>query len=136
MSNMQTAGKKNRSTMDNIITINAVIEKQRQSQTNTFFCWCRKMLWQIMTERLPNRNGRDRVQQKWHQNAIQNEQKIRNNSRHKSRPNLKDQYQGNPAVMETMFSWLIMVTHGYFMVMFLYSILMVKNITIVQQKHG
>ena len=27
-----------------------------------------------------------------------------------------------PAVMETMFSWLIMVTHGYFMVMFLYSI--------------
>ena len=38
----------------------------------------------------------------------------------------------NPAVMETMFSWLIMVTHGYFMVMFLYSILMVKNVTIVQ----
>ena len=42
----------------------------------------------------------------------------------------------NPAVMETMFSWLIMVTHGYFMVMFLYSILMVKSVTIVQQKHG
>ena len=41
-----------------------------------------------------------------------------------------------PAVMETMFSWFIMVTHGYFMVMFLYSILMVKNVTIVQQKHG
>ena len=37
-----------------------------------------------------------------------------------------------PAVMETMFSWLIVVTHGYFMVMFLYSILMVKNVTIVQ----
>ena len=42
----------------------------------------------------------------------------------------------HPAVMETMFSWLIMVTHGYFMVMFLYSILMVKNVTIVQWKHG
>ena len=38
--------------------------------------------------------------------------------------------------METMFSWLIIVTHGYFMVTFLYSILMVKNVTIAQRKHG
>ena len=36
MSNMQTAGKKNRSTMDNIIIINAIIEKQRQSHKNTY----------------------------------------------------------------------------------------------------
>ena len=36
----------------------------------------------------------------------------------------------------TMFSWLIMVTHRYFMVMILYSILMVKNVTIVQRKHS
>ena len=36
------------------------------------------------------------------------------------------------AVMETMFSWLSMITHGYFMVMLLGSILMVKNGTIVQ----
>ena len=36
MSNMQTAGKKNRSTMDNIIIINAIIEKQRQSYKNTY----------------------------------------------------------------------------------------------------
>ena len=43
-------------------------------------------------------------------------------------------FNGCPAVMETMFSWLIMVTHGYFM--FLYSILMDKNVIIVQRKHG
>ena len=36
MSNMQTEGKKNRSTMDNIIIINAIIEKQRQSHKNTY----------------------------------------------------------------------------------------------------
>ena len=36
MSNMQTEGKKNRSTMDNIIIINAIIEKQRQSYKNTY----------------------------------------------------------------------------------------------------
>ena len=29
ISNMQTAGKKNRSTIDNLITMNAIIEKQR-----------------------------------------------------------------------------------------------------------
>ena len=37
-----------------------------------------------------------------------------------------------PAVIETMFSWLSMVTHGYFMVMIFDSILMVKNGTTVQ----
>ena len=36
MSNMQNAGKKNRSTMDNIIIINAIIEKQRQSHKKTY----------------------------------------------------------------------------------------------------
>ena len=36
MFNMQTAGKKNRSTVDNIIIINAIIEKQRQSHKNTY----------------------------------------------------------------------------------------------------
>ena len=36
MSNMQTAGKKNRSTINNIIIINAMIEKQRQSHKNTY----------------------------------------------------------------------------------------------------
>ena len=36
MSNMQTAGKKNRSTMDNINIINAIIEKQRQNHKNTY----------------------------------------------------------------------------------------------------
>ena len=42
----------------------------------------------------------------------------------------KEAVELNPAVMETMFSWLSMVTHGYFMVMIFDSILMVKNGTI------
>ena len=32
---MQTVGKKNRPTMDNIIIMNAIIEKQRQDHENT-----------------------------------------------------------------------------------------------------
>ena len=36
MSNMQTAGKKSRSTLDNINIINAIIEKQRQNHKNTY----------------------------------------------------------------------------------------------------
>ena len=36
MSNMQTAGKKNRSTVDNIIIINTIIEKQRKGHKNTY----------------------------------------------------------------------------------------------------
>ena len=47
---MQTAGKKNRSTMDNIIIINAIIEKQRQSHKNTYLFFadaekCFDKLW-------------------------------------------------------------------------------------------
>ena len=50
MSNMQTAGKKNRSTMVNIIIINATIEKQRQSHKNTYLFFadaekCFNKLW-------------------------------------------------------------------------------------------
>ena len=33
---MQTAGKKNESTIDNLIIINAIIEKQRQDNKNTY----------------------------------------------------------------------------------------------------
>lgn len=33
------------------------------------------MLWKIMAEGLPNRNGRDSAQQKWYQYATWNEQK-------------------------------------------------------------
>ena len=36
MSNMQTAGKKSRSTTDNINIINAIIEKQIQNHKNTY----------------------------------------------------------------------------------------------------
>ena len=35
---MQTTGRKNKSTMDNII-INVIIEKQRQSHKNTYLCY-------------------------------------------------------------------------------------------------
>ena len=35
ISSMQTVGKKNRPTMDNIIIMNAIIEKQRQDHKNT-----------------------------------------------------------------------------------------------------
>ena len=35
-SNKQTAGKNNRSTMDNIILVNAITEKQRKSHKNTY----------------------------------------------------------------------------------------------------
>ena len=36
MPNMKTAGKKNRSTMNNVTIINAIIEKQRQNHKNTY----------------------------------------------------------------------------------------------------
>ena len=50
MSNMQTEGKKNKSTMDNIIIINAIKEKQRQSHKNTYLFFtdaekCFDKLW-------------------------------------------------------------------------------------------
>ena len=50
MSNTQTAGKKSRSAMDNIIIINAIIEKQRQSHKNTYLFFadaekCFDKLW-------------------------------------------------------------------------------------------
>ena len=35
-SSMQTAGKKNRSTIDNLIIIKAIIEKQRQDHKKTY----------------------------------------------------------------------------------------------------
>ena len=36
---MQTAGKKNESTIDNLIIINAIIEKQRQDNKNTYILY-------------------------------------------------------------------------------------------------
>ena len=49
MSNMQTAGKKNRSTINNIIITNAIIEKKRQSHKNTYLFFadaeCFDKLW-------------------------------------------------------------------------------------------
>ena len=36
ISSMQTAGKKNRSTIDNLIIMNAIIEKQRLEHKNTY----------------------------------------------------------------------------------------------------
>ena len=49
---MQTAGKKNKSTIDNVIIMNAMIEKQRQDNKNLHIvCGCRKMLSQTLVER-------------------------------------------------------------------------------------
>ena len=49
---MQTAGKKNKSTIDNVIIMNAMIEKQRQDNKNlNIVCSCRKMLSQTLVER-------------------------------------------------------------------------------------
>ena len=47
---MQTAGKKNRSAVDNLIIINAIIEKQRQDHDNTYIFYadvkkCFDKLW-------------------------------------------------------------------------------------------
>ena len=50
ISSMQTAGKKNRSTVDNLIIINAITEKQRQDNKNTYILYadaekCFDKLW-------------------------------------------------------------------------------------------
>ena len=50
MSNTQTAGKKNKSTKDNIIIINVIIEKQRRNHKNTYLFFadaekCFDKLW-------------------------------------------------------------------------------------------
>ena len=47
---MQTAGKKNRSAVDNLIIMNAIIEKQRQDHDNTYIFYadvkkCFDKLW-------------------------------------------------------------------------------------------
>ena len=50
ISSMQTAGKKNRSAIDNIIIMNAIIEKQRQDHKNNYILYadaekCFYKLW-------------------------------------------------------------------------------------------
>ena len=50
ISSMQSAGKKNRSTKDNIIIMNTIIEKQRQDNKNTYILYadaekCFDKLW-------------------------------------------------------------------------------------------
>ena len=83
ISNMQTAGKKNRSTMDNIIIINAIIEKQRQSHKNTYLFFadaekCFDKLW--LKDCLID-------MEEIGYSPIRNEQKSRNNSRYNSGSN-------------------------------------------------
>ena len=83
MSNMQTEGKKNRSTMDNIIIINAIIEKQRQSHKNTYLFFadaekCFDKLW--LKDCLID-------MEEIGYSPIRNEQKSRNNSRYNSGSN-------------------------------------------------
>ena len=44
MSQMQTTGRKQRSTVDNLIILNSMIENQRQNKKKTFIpCGCQKM---------------------------------------------------------------------------------------------
>ena len=58
---MQTAGRKNRSTMDNLIIMNPIIEKQKQDYKNTYILFAEPgMLWQTPVERYPNRDGQNR----------------------------------------------------------------------------
>ena len=50
LSSMQTAGKKNRSAIDNLNIMNAIIEKQRQDNKNTYILYadaekCSVKLW-------------------------------------------------------------------------------------------
>ena len=83
MSKIQTAGKKNRSTMDNIIIINAVTEKQRQSHKNTYLFFadaekCFDKLW--LKDCLID-------MEEIGYSPIRNEQKSRNNSRYNSGSN-------------------------------------------------
>ena len=83
MSNMHTAGTKNRSTMDNIIIINAIIEKQRQSHKNTYIFFadaekCFDKLW--LKDCLID-------MEEIGYSPIRNEQKSRNNSRYNSGSN-------------------------------------------------
>ena len=63
MSEMQTAGKKQRSTMDNIVIISAIIEQRRIENRNTYVCFtdaikCFDKLW---FTRLNNRTSKIRL---------------------------------------------------------------------------
>ena len=80
MSNMQTAGTKNRSTMDNIILINAIIKKQRQGHKNThlLFADAEKCFDKLWVKDWLIEMG---------EIATQNKQKSRNNHRYSSGPN-------------------------------------------------
>ena len=80
MSNMQTAGTKNRSTMDNIILINAIIKNQRQGHKNThlLFADAEKCFDKLWVKDWLIEMG---------EIATQNKQKSRNNHRYSSGPN-------------------------------------------------
>ena len=77
---MQTAGTKNRSTMDNIILINAIIKKQRQGHKNThlLFADAEKCFDKLWVKDWLIEMG---------EIATQNKQKSRNNHRYSSGPN-------------------------------------------------
>ena len=64
ISSIQTTGKKNRSTIDNLIIMNAMIEKQRKDYKNTYKLYadaekCLDKLW--LRGSLFGRNGKNRI---------------------------------------------------------------------------
>ena len=64
MSQMQTAGRKQRSSMDNIRIVSSIIEKRRQEEQNTYLMWagavkCFEKLW--LKDCLIDRNERVRI---------------------------------------------------------------------------
>ena len=62
-SSMQTEGKKNKSTIDNLIIMNAINKKQKQDHKNTYILHAdaKKMLWQTLVERQFDRDGKNRI---------------------------------------------------------------------------
>ena len=44
--------RKQRSTVDNLIILNSIIENQRKNKSKTFFCRCQKVFWLTVCERL------------------------------------------------------------------------------------
>ena len=63
MSEMQTAGKKQRSTMDNIVIISAIIEQRRIENRNTYVCFTDavKRFDKLWFTRLNNRTSKIRL---------------------------------------------------------------------------
>ena len=63
MSEMQTAGKNQGSTMNNIVTVSAITEYRKIEKKKHMYILCRysQVLWQAMVARLHNRTSKIRL---------------------------------------------------------------------------